>query len=57
VLESPEYKGKIRPKPDGDKRFSRASGGGSDTVIQHSLVQLSDDKVPSEIYRTAVASS
>ncbi|KAF0675241.1 hypothetical protein PMES_02361 [Profundibacterium mesophilum KAUST100406-0324] len=32
-------------------------GGGGDTVIQRSLVQLSDDKVPSELYRTAAASS
>ena len=32
-----EYKGKIRPQPDREKRSSRASGGRNGTAVEPSL--------------------
>ena len=35
---TPENNGKIRPQPDRENAFSRASGGGNATAVEPSLV-------------------
>jgi hypothetical protein len=38
---TPENKGKIRPQPDRENAFARASGGGNATAVEPSLAFIS----------------
>jgi hypothetical protein len=43
---TPEYNGKIRPQPDRENAFARASGGGDGTGIEPSVEIVAEAKAP-----------